>query len=215
MEKRKNLPEWALMILDLLLTAAILLTFAYFHHVRMFTGKDEEEEPVMIFTQKASSSVTEKEGVEPVKYEGMFGESFPGVFSADNSSVTLEGNSEILTYAIENDLPFVQRDDLVYNSLYRSHDLFVTVNEVNTEYYDRTRRKNYHVQYFVYDVYIRNIDNLITAYADPRIDMSDLIDDAAERLGGSVIAAVNGDYMGNRNHCLVSERNGELFRESD
>ena len=220
MEPKKKLPLSLVIFLDFLLFASLLLVFVYFHHVRMLWVGAGEEESVMVFTKKASDttgyegSVYDPGSDKPVVDEGQFGASFPGVFANDGSVTVLDTDEEIVSYAAKNLLPVVQISDMEYRYLYRSHDLYLTLYEVNTDLYYSGTKRYYETQYYVYDVYIRNIENLYTSYDDPRTDMSVLISYAEESTGKEVVAAVNGDYMGNRNHCLVCERNGELFRDS-
>ena len=71
------------------------------------------------------------------------------------------------------------KTDGKYIALYRSHDIFLTILEVNTRLYFPGTGKSYTVQYYLYDIYIRNIDNLFTAYTTgSRVPMEDLMAEA-------------------------------------
>ncbi len=158
---------------------------------------------------------------------GEFGASFPTVFLQDSERLTLTGDDAIRAYAQAQglslpddamidaragDATLPAKTDGKYIALYRSHDIFLTILKVNTRLYFPGTGKSYTVQYYLYDIYIRNIDNLFTAYTTgSRVPMEDLMAEA-EAEGADIVAAVNGDYMGNLNHALVCERNGYALR---
>lgn len=204
MKKRKLLPVWSLILIDLFLIGAVLCSFAYFHHVRTLWGtagnvNDPSSEKV-IFTKPKEENVipVPPDTVEGAyDYSGDFGKTLPEVF--------LKVGEEVIS------------EDYTYIS----QDINMTLTEVNTvlEYDD----KEYKVQYFVYDIYVRNIENLYTVSVGEREPFADLMQRGAELLDsegermndGLPIAAVNGDYWGNTNHTQVAIRNGHLLLESD
>lgn len=291
-EQKKLYPWYVLAVSDLLLTAVILCTFSYFHHVRMLWGigvKDEKTEAVYVFTkppavteapeppkigetaEPGSDSITEADGsyepasedgyampqvtapenasplpeqtdqteqtgqtrqsepteqtdkvpeTEPVGVDplydisGDFGASFPEMFIQDGQKICLEDSGEILKYASENGITLSSDPDGKYIALYRSHDIFLTVQEVNTTVSYAEKDQPINVQYYIYDIYVRNIENLFTSYSNVhRRTVSQLMDSAEQEQGVSVVASVNGDYIANLNHCLLCERNGEVMRE--
>jgi len=106
---------------------------------------------------------------------------------------------------------------LLTENSYRSHDVSVTLiqNDVRT--------KNGPVRYFVFDIYVRQLENLYVSYSTgKRIPLEELSQrggtlydaDGSEITLSAAIAAVNGDYMGNRNRTLVAVRNGDVLRKS-
>ncbi len=155
-------------------------------------------------------------GINMLDDSGDFGDSFPGVFLQNADRVTLSDDKSIRNYANENGISLKDHADGKYIGLYRSHDIFISLLEVNTDLYYEGTKKTYYVQYYVYDIYVRNIENLFTVYnSSGRKDAEDLIEKGENANGKEVIAAINGDYMGNLNHCLVCERNGDLLRMPD
>lgn len=121
-----------------------------------------------------------------------FGDRFPEVFLP-------EGQSELT------------------ENTYKSHDVSVTLTQHDV------KTKNGPVRYFVFDVYVRNLENLYVSYSTgKRIPLEELssrggtlYDAGGETITLSgAIAAVNGDYMGNRNRTLVAVRNGDVLRKS-
>ena len=205
----KKLPVWLVFIIDILLTAAILLPFCYFHHIKMLWGEAEEPQVLEQFT---NDNVPDGEGSD--EESGQFGASFPHIFASDGA-VTLLEDAEIRAYANENGIALKDHKDGKYISLYRSHDIFVSLLQVDTDLYYEGTNKTYYVQYFVYDIYVRNIENVFTVTTATRDQTTEQLIAKGERAsGGAVIATINGDYLGNTNHCLVAERNGLLMRDA-
>ncbi len=143
---------------------------------------------------------------------GDFGASFPEMFLYGTETVSLTDDSAIRKYAKEQGITLQDHKDGKFIGFYRSADIFISLLEVNTVLHYVGTGKDYTVQYFVYDIYIRNIENLFTVTTDSRKPAEELIEDGEKYSGGSVIATINGDYMGNKNHCLLSERNGDVVR---
>ncbi len=81
---------------------------------------------------------------------------------------------------------------------YRSHDINLTVTEVVEEVDD------YVVRYIVYDVYVRQLENLFTVASTERVAFTELVEAA-----GEPIAAISGDFW--RNSADVAVRNGEVL----
>lgn len=201
MKKTKLLPVWSLILIDLLLIGALLCTFAYFHHIRILWGAVEDE-PIKgnsVFTKPIHNNTLTPPTFQEDDYD------YSGDFASSLPQVFLNVGDEIIS------------DD----NRYISHDINMTLTEVNTElvYNDKT----YTVQYFVYDIYVRNIENLYTVAVNARRPMTELIDlsaDVSDTDGnllkdGPFLAAVNGDYWGNDKHTQVAVRNGVVLRESD
>lgn len=69
-------------------------------------------------------------------------------------------------------------------------------------------------QYFVADVYVRNVTHLMGVFAKDQVGkgIRESIASAAERTGSVVM--INGDYYGGRS-AVVCARNGELYKNSE
>lgn len=203
MNKTNLLPSWVLILLDLILIGAVLCSFAYFHHVRTLWGAIElDQSDKTHFTKPVSSENDDKAPSPIVKdgeydYSGDFAKTLPEVFLKTGEAV-------------------ISTDDT-----YISQDICMTLTEENIELY--YNNKTYEVQYFVYDIYVRNVENLYTVAVPKREPITDLIDSAAELTDadgnlindGPALAAINGDYWGNTNHTQVAVRNGEVLCTSD
>lgn len=152
-------------------------------------------------------------GVDLLDRSGDFGASFPAVFLQNSDRLTLTDDRKIREYAESQQLTLRDHADGKFIALYRSHDIFLSILEVNTVMTHPSWSKPYAVQYYVYDIYVRNIENLFTAYTtSDRMPAAELIANTEHSMDVGVVASINGDYMGNTKHCLVCERNGNVLR---
>lgn len=200
MKKERLLPASLVIVLDLLLIVAVLCTFSWFHHIKplWFGLEDDDDLPKTHFTRPSTPATTPtvedpEEPDDGYDYSGDFGEKFGQLF--------LKDGEEIISTATE----------------YKSNDMWVTLEEVNTQMV--YNGKTYTVQYFVYDIYVRNIENLYTVSVSSREPIEDLMERTEDKSGplikeGLPIASVNGDYWGNDKHTYVAVRNGALLRHS-
>ncbi len=240
---KRRFPWYVLVLSDILLTGVLLCTFSYFHHVRMLWGigvPDSGADGIHRFekpddagtgapAESGISDVPEGHvehelgsdgrctvcGVEMLDLSGDFGASFPQVFIQNDDRVSLSDNSQIEDYAAENGLSLREDPEGEYIALYRSHDIFMTVQEISTTLDHSAWPHPYDVQYYIYDIYVRNIDNIFSSYTTGSRDFAEnLMNRTENQLFVDIIAAVNGDYMGNLNHCLLCERNGDILRGS-
>lgn len=204
MKKERILPAWVLIVIDLLLVGALLCSFAWFHHIESFWfGLDEEIPDLPVFSKPVhnSSDPSPDSGADQYApdgydYSGDFGQRFGNLF--------LKEGEEVISTATE----------------YKSRDMWATVTEVNRDMYYEPNGKTYTVQYFVYDIYVRNIENLYTVAVGSREPLENMLERTEDYTGdlqkdGIPIAAVNGDYWGNYNHTEVAVRNGVVLRHSD
>lgn len=190
-----------LILIDLLLIGALLCSFAYFHHVRTLWGSievlDDDDKNKVVFTKKETNDDDQPPITSDGEYDysGDFGRSLP-----------------------EDTFLRIGEETIFNDRTYISQDISMTLTEVNTEL--EYNNKTYIVQYFVYDIYVRNIENLFTVAVTEREPITKLMESAAEMTdssgnllyNGPAIAAANGDYLGN---TTVAVRNGEVLRQSD
>ncbi len=197
MKEKRILSAGWLVAIDLLLIVAILSTFSWFHHIKpLWFGLDDEVgEITMVGTRPPTALYDEPLiGEDGYDYSGAFGRKFAKKF--------LKKGEEVIST----------------DTQYVSRDISVTLEEVNTQLV--YKGKTYTVQYFVYDIYVRNIENLYTVNVDKREPIKNLINREEDHSGvlqkmGASIAAVNGDYWGNAKHTYLAVRNGKVLRNSD
>jgi len=196
--KGRLLPVWTLVLIDLLLVAVGLLSFAYFHHVRIFSKgiQIESGSGAVIFTKppvttlpatslpQQSVTVTvgsggnqETPSVTPpvsdvIDTSGDFGQKFGHLFARDES--VSESSTE-----------------------YRSHDVYMKY----------TKRTVNGTVFLCTDIYVRNIENIFTAYAPEE-------ETEFEELMGSnyALAAISGDFLINP-YTKIAVRNGVQIKK--
>ena len=210
MKKERILPVWLLIVIDIVLIGAVLCTFSWYHHIQvLWYGLDEELPDMPAFTKPQYNEGVRPNGGNPgnngtntdfpddgYDYSGQFGAKFGNLF--------LKEGEEVVSTATE----------------YKSRDMWVTLTEVVRDMYYEPTGKTYHVQYFVYDIYVRNIENLYTVSVSKREPIEDMLNRTEDLSGalpvsGIPIAAVNGDYWGNEKNTEVAVRNGVVLRHSE
>lgn len=180
---------WQIVVADILLLAAALLTFSYFHHVRPVEG--EAGKPIITLPPVVSqlpsnpdlppelnSAVSGNESTEPDYSYLNLGEKFYDKFNLDNT-VTVTENS------------------------YRSGRVSITL----------TEKKFAGAVCHVADIYLCDIGNYGTTFAKGKFgkNISESIPAMAER--GNAILAVNGDYYGTHSKSYLV-RNGMLYYDA-
>lgn len=210
MKKERILPAWLLLIIDILLIGAVLCGFSWFHHIKpLWFGTNDSTADLgdnLQFTNPYNSGncscnccCNRNDPDDPgdgYDYSGQFGSKYGNLF--------LKEGEEVISTATE----------------YKSHDMWVTLTEVNRDMYYQPTDKTYHVQYFIYDIYVRNMENLYTVSVSKREPIENLMEKTEDKSGallkdGLPIAAINGDYWGNANHTEVAVRNGKVLRVTD
>lgn len=222
MKKERILPAWLLIIIDVVLIGAVLCAFSWFHHVRaLWGGGNDQSSNAEIagdrFTNpnsnnnscncncNGSGSNQDSNGGDDTDPENPGdGYDYSGQFGSKFGNLFLKEGEEVISTATE----------------YKSQDMWVTLTEVNRDMYYEGTGRTYTVQYFVYDIYVRNIENLYTISVSEREPIEDLLEKSSDKTGsllkdGIPIAAVNGDYWGNANHTEVAVRNGVILRHAD
>ncbi len=175
---------------DILLLAVLLLSFAWHHHVKRMSDTSDDGGIGIVGKDELDKDEDDKD-------KETEGESEDGG-NGGNEDVADEGD-------FGGTLPDVFVEEGVVDKgdgYYRSHDIYMTVTEV-TEPVD-----DYVAKYFIYDVYVRNTENLFAVASDTRRPFTELIDVADDPIG-----AVSGDFWGNS--AEVAVRNGKVLVESD
>lgn len=184
--KKKHLPIWAVVLLDLLMIGTILLTFAFFHHVLpALQSKWEQQQTVQ--TQPAT---TEPPETVPSTYAP--------VETADPTE--LDTRTEWQKSFAEH---FTDEVVVTENS-YTSPEVAINIETVVVgEDYDR-------ITYYVADIYVASLENFKTRTAHGQMkyfDTQPALEMAAE---AKAILAISGDFLTyQKNGFLV--RNREVY----
>ena len=149
MKKERILPIGVVVALDLLLIGAILCAFCWNHHIKaLWIGLDDDENLPQIHFTNSNPPLNDPIEDDPsitddgYDYSGAFGPKFGQLF--------LKDGEEIISTANE----------------YKSRDLWITMEEVNTQLVYQGKTDT--VQYYIYDIYVRNIENLYTVSTSAR-----------------------------------------------
>lgn len=209
---KRPMEVWLMITIDLILLAAFLSTFCYYHHIESIWGAAiegpavTEPTPDVIFTRPPTVTSTPSTtaplppstGDDPIPPQtgpiwdlsGDFGGKFYHKFSMDNEIVRTDSG-------------------------YRSHDLCIELKKVDKILKQRTTKtaapKDTHVIYHVAHIYVRNIDNLFSSHQVGKNNFaSDLLKDT------KAVFAINGDVFNTGAASKeVIVRNGELIRTKD
>ncbi len=178
---------FAIVLIDVLVFVVCLLSFAYFHHVRRMWSNSKDD---IIVGRPSSNS--------------------PGTSAADTDTNTntvdstgtdtTDGTGEPETTAPEDEWPFAAEGVVEKTgTMYRSHDVYINVEKITRPLSD------YIAEYYVYDVYVRSMDNFYTVSSSSRHSFNDLLES-----GGGAIAAISGDFW--YQNAEIAVRSGELLR---
>lgn len=223
--------------LDILLGAAILLSFCFFHHVlpRMADAPVENTGPV--YTKAPNTDPPETgdytgeltapkiPGIEPTTPDTSGRDPGPGSEPAASGEGTKPpATSEAPVYDLSGDFgkkfaPLFAQDDRIYQSdtVYQSHDVYMTLHTFDGTLEQQSKKggsySKTHVVYYVMDVYVRNIENLFASYENAYVSADKLYNNTAF---GKSVAAISGDlFHGYKESKPVIVRNGKVIRTAD
>lgn len=218
-QKRKLLPAWLIIVIDLLIIAAYT---GGFYGIYYLTPRQLESSGITT-TQESSSSSTESatntsENTSDISTD----DSSSSNNTSDNSSNTLPSDStdsstttdssdSTETTTTENwSEKFANKfTDTVVTSdnSYSSSNISITVNQ-----YTQGSGNNL-VTYYIADVYLASIESLQTGFADDTYGVGYTDDVLSMDEEFNALLAINGDYYGNGSNGVVI-RNGEVYRET-
>ena len=189
--KQKKLPVWAVAVLDLLLVGAILLTFAFFHHV--LPALQSKRAQQIIASQQ---TVTEPlETTETSAY-------VPTTEAAVESTAPTQPDNRT-----EWQKKFADKftdEVVVTENSYTSPEVSITIDTVVT---GEGAAK---ITYYVADIYVASLENLKTYTAHGQMSYFDTQPALEMVQEANAILAVSGDFLTyQKNGFLI--RNGEIY----
>ncbi|MDW7656320.1 MAG: hypothetical protein SCM11_04005, partial [Bacillota bacterium] len=211
--KRRLLPLPWVILLDLVLLAAGLMTFSLFHHVLVrdvqTTGlslprptNTTVQRPITTATTDANDTTTST----TTTADNQSDSSNPTGSQSGSSETTLVPISE--TSADPNDWrvkfadQFTDGAVIQTESVYRSANIAISVDQVQSG----------DAVYYFADIYLSNIEQFQTAFATGVYGRS-LRDEVLDMaIDNNALLAISGDYYGIRDQGIVI-RNGELYRD--
>ena len=221
MSKNKLLSVPLLIAIDILLIGVGLCVFALFHHVLPSIQQANVSQTASSSSTLhviASSGNEQSVSVEPTVAEAvtttLTDESVApeASASATQTTATIETSATYTATATatatpaptEQDSLFTDGEVISTETTYKSANVSITVTE-----YDING-----VVYYVQDIYIKNVENLKTAFAQDSYGkgIRDTVLNMATE--NNAIAAINGDYYGTSSSNGVVIRNGVLYRSN-
>ena len=186
---------------DVLLAGVILCVFAYFHHIRTIWGGVEIPDDPGGFTRPEDSS-----GNEPTPSDGEKPTPSDGEKPTPSDGYDRSGDFGKKFY----DKFLKDGEDVISTSdEYRSRDIAIRVTKVD---------KAPKVTYFIYDIYVRNVENIYTTYAGRTTSFDSLLKGSSGDIGGvthlPALAAINTDFW-TVNAKNLAVRNGKILRNKN
>ena len=186
-----------MIIMDILMTCIILVIFAFFHHVLpRLTAKNTVIHPVS--TVSLSPPVSASPEITPAP-----------VVSSDIPDDPVE--TEPVPVEVDNRTEWQKKfadkftDEIVRtDNSYSSPNVSVTINTFSGQY------NGYYQTYYVADIYVANIENFRTYFANGQYTYYGAQDAEAMARNSGAIISMNGDYCNNQKFGILV-RNGEIY----
>lgn len=207
MSANKPKPLWLQLLVDLGVLGIGLCLFSFFHHVRYFWNirfGSPPNKPSVVITKPPAPST---EATGPVSTTAAATTAAATTATAVSATTTapiptLDTSGQ---FGKQFGQLFTEKNNIIStDTAYISHNVRITLKEETAQFGSRR------VLYFVYDIYVRNIENLFTvASTTQRKPFTELLS------GQNILAAISGDYCGNRYAAREVIRNGVELRASD
>lgn len=200
-KRKKHTPVWAVVLLDLLLIGAILLTFAFFHHVlpaiRIQLQRQEQlasklettlppETKAPEQTKAPEETMVPAESTEPVTE--------PEETQPDNRTEWQIKFAEHFTDEV-----------VVTDHSYTSPEVSITIDTVVTG------EGSSKITYYVADVYVASLDNFKTYTAHGQMEYFDTQPAKEMAKESNAILAISGDFLTYQQSGFLL-RNGEIYK---
>lgn len=227
MQQNKKHPIWVTILCDFLIFAILLSVFCYYHHIKRLWGpifgKENDKGPKVIgeITKPPKKTETDEKTETTEFTTDETTEQNETNFDTSVTKDTENGTNHTEpqeTEPVETEPQYDKSGDFGYkfyylfaqgdevevtDTYYKSKDIYLTVTEVR----DVIDGKN--ILYYVFDVYVRNIENLFTHIKNPRDQFTNLVKET------NPILAISGDNWNYSNKTQIAIRNGYIIRDSD
>ncbi|MBQ6632751.1 MAG: phosphodiester glycosidase family protein [Ruminococcus sp.] len=225
-EKRKMLPVWGVVLLDIALTAAGIGGYMLFDYVmpqklsvktEVVATVDSSADTFALPDEKTDS---QGEQTDESETESAVSDHDLGVDSKASNRGTVEPKSQNGKRNLSNKNTYdVESDKNLFSSINGEEaesELLGTTrtdNSVVSVYKRSIGEGDEKITYFVADVYVSNVSEIKTAFADDSYGKN--IKDSVYNMAvdNNAIFAINGDYYGNAEESIVI-RNGVKYRDS-
>lgn len=199
--RKKHTPIWAVVLLDILLVGAILLTFAFFHHVRPAIIVERNRQEMLAnqpeTTVPPQTTVAPETTVSPVE---------------DTTAPTEETTEPTQPTEPDNrtewQIKFADKftdEVVVTENSYTSPEVSVTIETVVTG------EGSSKITYYVADVYVASLDNFKTYTAHGQMNYFDTQPALEMMAESNAIFAISGDFLTYQQSGFLL-RNGEVYK---
>ena len=204
---QRPMAVWLMVTIDLILLAAFLATFCYYHHIESIWGVVSNptvtDTTNIIFTRPTTTLPTPSTTTLPTPFTG--------------DDPTPPPSGPLWDMSGDFGWKFYDRfsmdDEIVQTATsYRSHNLSIEITTVDKTLKQRTSKssspQNTHVIYHIAHVYVRNLENLFSVH---QVGKNNFASDLLK--GTGAVFAINGDVFNTGAASKeVIVRNGELIR---
>ena len=192
-KNRKTLPIWLVALIDILVGGAVILTFAFFHHVLPAINSAKAREEALLHATEPQIVATAPATEAPVETP---------VEIATETPTEPDTRTEWQKKFAEHFSDEIIRTE---NS-YKSPNVSITVETIT--YGEGKNKQTYHVA----DIYIASIDNFATHYAGNGGSYASKVVEELSRESEALIA-ICGDYLTLQRSGFLM-RNGKVFYET-
>ncbi len=196
--KKKHLPLWTVVLLDLLLVGAVLLSFAFFHHVLPAIQSERARQEALANQPENTlppETTAASETTEP---------SVPQSPTEEPQETTEPTEPDLRTEWQKKFSEHFTDEVVVTENSYTSPEVSITIETVVTgEGYDK-------ITYYVADVYVASMDNFITRTAHGQMSYFDTQPPEEMAAEANAILAISGDFLTYQKSGFLV-RNGEIY----
>lgn len=176
LRKPPNKPLWLVILADLLLVGVVLLSFAYFHHVR----------PSIIAQRELEAFLSQME-TAPVPTEPVSMQTKPQVSPSDATVFATEPDNR--TEWQKKFADHFTDEIVITDNSYTSPEVSITIDKIVTE------QGNTKLTYYVADIYVASLDNFKTYTAHGKMQYFDTQDAEEMAAQSNAILAISGDFL--------------------
>lgn len=194
-KRKKHTPLWAVCVLDLLLVGIVLLSFAFFHHVR----------PAMIAEQQRQEAQANRPAeTQPKETEAPEETSSPAAVTEAPEETTVPTEPDTRTEWQKKFADKFTDEVVITENSYTSPEVSITIETVVT---GEGASK---ITYYVADVYIASLDNFRTYTAHGQMNYFDTQPSVEMAAEANAIFAISGDFLTYQKSGFLM-RNGEIY----
>ena len=194
-KRKKHTPIWAVCLLDLLLIGAVLLTFAFFHHVR----------PAILAERARQEAQANRPAVtEPAQTTAPAETTVPAEVTEPTETTTVPTEPDNRTEWQKKFADKFTDEVVITENSYTSPEVSITIETVVIG--EGASR----ITYYVADVYIASLDNFKTYTAHGQMNYFDTQPATEMAAEANAIFAISGDFLTYQKSGFLM-RNGEIY----